>query len=338
MNSATIYDVAKKAGVSISTVSRVLNNSPQVKEGNRERVLQAIQELDYERNLLAAALMKKNTYTLGLIIVDIANPFYAEITRGVEDKAAEDNFNVIVCNTDYHLEKEAAYISILRQKRIDGLIFVTPEINDENISKLYQEQPDFSLVIIGSKIDDCALDTVLVNNYVGTRQAMEHLASLEHRRIGFIHGQIARISSQERLASYRLFLKEAGFQEDAKIIVGGAFEIDSGYQKAKELLQLDNPPSAIFAANDQIAVGVLQAAHAMGIKVPRELSVIGYDNTSLATITYPKLTTVAQPMVEMGRQAAKMAIERILGRRSSPEVRTLLPELVVRESTGPARR
>ncbi|QGP93079.1 HTH-type transcriptional regulator DegA [Neomoorella glycerini] len=338
MAGATIYDVAKKAGVSISTVSRVLNNSSRVKESNRERVLQAIEELGYERNLLAAALMKKNTHTLGLIIADIANPFYAEIARAVEDKAAENHFNVIVCNTDNNLKKEAAYIAILRQKRIDGIIFTTPEINNNNIKKLYQEQPDFPMVLIGSRIEGCAIDTVLVNNYLGTTEAMKYLTSLGHKRIGFIYGLPTTLSSRERLAGYHHYLAENGMKRDSKLILGGAFKIENGYQKAKELLQLENPPTAIFAANDLIAIGALETAREMGIEVPNELSILGYDNINLSTITYPKLTTVAQPMMEMGARAAEMVIERIHGRRSSPEVVTLLPRLVVRDSTGPVRR
>ncbi|MBE3572630.1 MAG: LacI family DNA-binding transcriptional regulator [Moorella humiferrea] len=338
MAGATIYDVAKKAGVSISTVSRVLNNSSRVKESNRERVLQAIEELGYERNLLAAALMKKNTHTLGLIIADIANPFYAEIARAVEDKAAENHYNVIVCNTDNDLKKEAAYIAILRQKRIDGIIFTTPEINNHNIKKLYQEQPDFPMVLIGSRIEGCTIDTVLVDNSLGTTEAMQYLTSLGHRRIGFIYGLPTTLSSKERLTGYLNYLVDNGMARDNKLIRGGAFKIENGYQKARELLQLEDPPTAIFAANDLIAIGALEAAREMGIEVPGELSILGYDNTSLATITFPRLTCVAQPMAEMGARAAEMVIERIQGRRSSPEVVTLLPRLVIRDSTGPLRR
>ncbi|MFC7062183.1 LacI family DNA-binding transcriptional regulator [Halobacillus seohaensis] len=330
----TIKDVAKVANVSISTVSRVLNNSGYTSTGTKEKVTQAVEDLKFQKNMVATAMIKKQTSTLGLIIPDIRNIFYGELTRAIEDQANQFGFNVILCNTDNDLDKEADYINFLLRKGVDGIIFSTPEMNDRNIKEIIKTRSDFPFIILGSKVTDVQLDEVLVDNFEGSYQATNHLLELGHKKIGFIGGQHNSYSTMERLKGYESALKDSGLESYENHIRLDEFKIPSGYNKGKELLSLSDRPTAIFAANDAIAVGVYKAARELNILIPEELSVIGFDDSQFAEIVFPPLTTIRTPITEMAEKTVELAIQTSGKGKNFKETITFQPSLIERESTS----
>lgn len=330
---ATIKDVAKLANVSISTVSRVLNNSGYTSEETKKKVFQAIEKLKFQKNMVAAAMIKKQTSTFGLIIPDIKNIFYADLTRAVEDTANKNGFNVILCNTDNDLNKEREYINFLLQKGIDGIIFSTPEIQDENIKEVVRNRPDLPIIIIGSDVSGVKVDKVLVDNFEGSYTATKHLLELGHKRIGFIAGQLDSYATIERRKGFEQALNDYEIILDRNYIMLEAFKIQSGYKKGKEMLCKKDRPTAIFAGNDAIAVGIYKAARELKIRIPEELSVIGFDDSQFAEIVYPGLTTIRTPITEMGKKAVELAIEVAKKTRNFKETITFQSSIIQREST-----
>jgi LacI family transcriptional regulator len=330
----TIKDVAKLASVSISTVSRVLNNSGYTSEETKKKVFEAVENLNFRKNIVAAAMINKQTSTFGLIIPDIKNVFYADLTRAVEDAANQHGFNVILCNTDNDLKKEAEYISFLLQKGIDGIIFSTPEIKNRNIKEVIKSRPDLPIVILGSKVVGVHVDEVLVDNFEGAYNATIHLLELGHKKIGFIAGQPDSYATIERQKGYEAALEEYQLSLDPENIILDEFKVGSGYNKGKEMLLRKNRPTAIFAGNDAIAVGVYKAARELDIQIPEELSIVGFDDSQYAEIVYPSLTTVRTPVLEMGEKAIEMGILLSKKNKKFKETITFQPELIVRSSTS----
>ncbi|WP_404332023.1 LacI family DNA-binding transcriptional regulator [Mesobacillus maritimus] len=330
----TIKDVAKLASVSISTVSRVLNNSGYTSEETKKKVFEAVENLNFRKNIVAAAMINKQTSTFGLIIPDIKNVFYADLTRAVEDAANQHGFNVILCNTDNDLKKEAEYISFLLQKGIDGIIFSTPEIKNRNIKEVIKSRPDLPIVILGSKVVGVQVDEVLVDNFEGAYNATIHLLELGHKKIGFIAGQPDSYATIERQKGYEAALEEYQLSLDLENIMLDEFKVGSGYNKGKEMLLRKNRPTAIFAGNDAIAVGVYKAARELDIQIPEELSIVGFDDSQYAEIVYPSLTTVRTPVLEMGEKAIEMGILLSKKNKKFKETITFQPELIVRSSTS----
>lgn len=337
--SATIYDVAKKARVSIATVSRVLNNSNLVSEKTRLRVKKVMEELNYSPNVIASALTKKSTLTLGLLIPDIANPFFAELARGVEDASSDFGFNIIMCNTDYSTDKEATYISLLKQKSIDGFIISSAYYNDQNVIKLLKA--DIPLVLLGRDIDDSEglpVDVVGSDNVKGGYIATKHLIELGHKNIACLLGPPRIKVNLEREKGYLKAMEEAGLKVCPEAVGYGDFKIDFGYKKTLEILKGPCKPTAIFAANDLTALGAIRAIKHFGLEVPKDMSVVGYDNTMLAEMVDPPLTTVNQQMKKMGYMATEILIKRIKGERGVGEKVILDTELVVRKSTAACKK
>ncbi len=336
---ATIYDVAKKAGVSIATVSRVLNKKDNVSEETKQRVMDAIEELNYVPNMIASALMTKKMSTLSLLIPDVINPFFSEIARGVEDAANNYNYNVIVCNTDYDLKKEAVYLNLLKQKSVDGFIVASAIYNDKNVYDLIKQ--DYPLVLLGREIDgiekNTRTDVIVSNDICGGYQATKHLIELGHRKIDLILGPKEIKVNRDREKGYRKALRDHGIAVDKNRIHNGRFKIEFGCSKALEILRKKEQPTAIFAGNDIIAIGVLRAAKSLGYDVPGDLSVVGYDNTILAEIADPPLTTINQQMYKMGYMAAEMLIKRLKGDKKPAQRVIFETKLVVRKSTAKPR-
>lgn len=333
--SATIYDVAKKAGVSIATVSRVINNSDTVSERTRQQVQQAIKELNYAPNVIASALTKKSTLTLGLLIPDISNPFFSELARGVEDASNDFGFNTIMCNTDYSIEKEATYTNLLRQKSVDGFIISTAYYNDENVINLLKE--NIPLILLGRDIEDSKdypIDIVGSDNVKGGYIATKHLIDLGHEKIACLLGPRQIKVNLEREIGYLKALKEAKLKVYDEIIAHGDFKLEFGYNKTIEIFKGPIKPTAFFAANDLTALGVIKAVKSLGLSVPKDVSVVGYDNTILAEITDPSLTTINQQMRKMGYHATNLLIKRIKGERNPGEKVIFDIGLVVRNSTA----
>ncbi|WP_198162665.1 LacI family DNA-binding transcriptional regulator [Halobacillus mangrovi] len=330
----TIKDVAKVANVSISTVSRVLNNSGYTSASTKEKVHKAVDELKFQKNMVATAMIKKQTSTLGLIIPDIKNIFYGELTRAIEDEAHKHGFNVILCNTDNDLSKESEYLNFLLRKGIDGIIFSTPEINDRNVREIMKTRPDLPLIILGSQVKDVRLDEVLVDNFEGGYQATKHLLELGHQKVGYIGGQPDSYSTVERYKGYQEALEDYKVKLNNNYVKLDEFKIHSGYNKGLEMLSRKDRPTAIFAGNDAIAVGIYKAARELGLNVPEQLSVIGFDDSQFAEIVDPELTTIRTPISEMGQKTVELIVKIVKEGKNFKETVTFQPTLIERGSTS----
>lgn len=330
--SVTISDVARRAHVSIATVSRVLNNVPRgVRAALRRRVLRVAQELDFRPNALARSLHQKRTGTLGLLITDIANPYYAEITRGIEDVLRRHAYALFICNTDRNPDTMASYIETLREKRVDGIIIGgggTP--GRRHFQALHDR--GVPAVLIGRY--DVPLPAVRIDNLKGGWEAATHLIRLGHRRIAILSGPMTSTSIQDRMKGYRRALREHGLSLPKDWVVHGDLRPASALQLAERLLAARRRPTAILAANDQMAIATIRIALKLGLRVPEDLSVVGFDNIQLASYVSPALTTMGVPLYRIGVAAAETAIRLLAGSPGNEEA-WFTPELILRESTGP---
>lgn len=306
-----IVDVAHKARVSIATVSRVVNKSlHKVNRATRERVLAAISELDYRPNALAKGLLMKKTMTIGIIIPDISNPYYAEIVRGIQDVADREGYAVTLHNTDSRQEGIIRYIYLLREKSADGIIFSGGIINGHETLSILKELRE-KVVVIGRH--DVDFPAVMVDNRGGVTQAVRHLIDIGHRRIGFIGGPDGSTTALDRLTGFRETLDQSGLRFMSGLVKKGTWDPRSGYLLGAQLLKAKPRPTAIVAANDQMAFGVIKAAEERGLTIPEDLAVVGFDNIPLSSYFNPSLTTVEIPMHDLGAAAMAMLLNLISG-------------------------
>ena len=336
----TIEEVAKEAGVSRGTVSNVLNNYPSVSEENREKVLKAINKLKYTPNRAARMLKTKISKSIGLVIPNISNPFYPELARGVEDAGRKAGYSVFLCNSDRDIAKEREYMRILIEKNVDGIILVKPGITAEEIDEVGRE---CRIVLVDTDEElSQRYDVINVDDYGGVSEVMNLLYDYGHERIAFIYGQLQSNSSRRRLAAYKDFFARKNVTADSDLIKEGSYDWYSGYSRTVELLRKVDPPTAVFAANDLMAIGAVKAIRERRMNIPLDISVVGYDDIDLAALYSPQLTTVRQPKYEMG----VMSIEALL-RRLGPDgksdagegsIATLKTNVVLRETVGYARR
>lgn len=332
----TMKDVAQAAGVSVTTVSHVINETRYVSAELRERVLKAMEELNYHPNTLARSLRQGISHTIGLIVPDNSNPFFADVARVVESRGFEAGYSTILCNSDGQLEKELTYVNVLLAKQVDGVIFIGASSQSEHIALLTEER--VPIVIADRQMPGAEADVVLVDNYRGGYLATEYLISLGHCRIGCITGPSDTAPSADRVRGYRSALTAAGLPIDEDLIIRGDFRYASGASGARELLDLKEPPTAIFACNDVMAMAAMAAIREKGLAIPDDISIIGFDDIPQASFTSPPLTTVAQPIQDIGRIAADLLIERISGSTSRPSQMIILDvKLVVRGSCAPKR-
>ena len=329
----TMRDVARHAGVSIATVSHVINETRPVSDTLRQRVLHSMETLGYQPNAIARALRNKHSSTLGLIVPDGRNPFFAEIAQGIEEVSLEHGYSLILCDSGNDLGKVLVHTKHLSAKRVDGIVFTTSGDDFEDVTSLLGGAT--AVLVIDMDAGRFPADAILFDNFEGGRLATEHLLALGHRRIACITGPSRQSLRRERETGYRHALQEAGISPEDALIREGDFQPASGYHHALELLRQPEPPSAIFACNDLMAMGALRAAREMGLDVPAQLSIIGFDDIYLAAYTSPTLSTVRLPKREMGRQAAHMLLERIQNPARPVQRHTVALELVVRESTAP---
>ncbi len=328
----TMRDVAQQAGVSISTVSHVVNNSRNVSEDARSRVLLAMQMLDYKPNALAQNLRRQQTFTIGMIVPDIANPFFAEIARGIEDASFEQDHSVILCNTDGDIGKQATHTDLLIKNQAAGILFVAAGISTELVEGLQARR--VPLVVVDREVPGVRVDTVLTNHLQGGRLATQYLFDLGHRRIACISGGSDLSPSAERLTGYEQVLQENGLLMEESLVVRGDFQYDSGYRAMQQLLTLADRPTAVFACNDLMAIGAISAATEGGLRVPQDLSIVGFDDVRLASFTNPPLTTIAQPKYEIGVVALEMLLARAQNLAAPARLVRLDTELIVRRSTA----
>jgi LacI family transcriptional regulator len=330
-------DVAQAAGVSVTTVSHVINETRYVSKELRERVLRVMEDLNYRPNILARSLRQGISHTIGLIVPDNSNPFFAEVARIVETRGFEAGYSVILCNSDGQLEKELTYVNVLLAKRVDGIIFIAASSQSEHIALLTEE--NIPVVIADRQMLDSDVDVVLVDNYRGGYLATEYLLSLGHRRIGCITGPSDVTPSADRVRGYRDALTAAGLPVDESLIVKGDFRYVSGASGVQQLLDLKEPPTAIFACNDAMAMAAMAVIRQRGFAIPDDMSIVGFDDIPQASFTSPPLTTVAQPIQDIGRIATDLLIERMSGSTSRPSQRIVLDvKLVIRGSCAPRRR
>lgn len=325
--SATIHDVAKAAGVSVSTVSRVLNGKIDVAEDTRQRIEAVIKQLGYASSLAARSMRSKKKFLVGLIMPDIAYPFAWEVMKGVNHAIVESDFDLLVYTRgDVHkygtAEHEQQIVSLLNSSITEGLVIVAP-VSDSFTSN----GPIVSVDHLSPKPD---YPSVHSTNYEGALEAMRYLISLGHRRIGFISGRVELLSSERRFQAYKDALNEAGVDFDPDLVAAGDYTTAVGYTCAQQLLNLPQPPSAIFAANDQSALGVYQAAQEKNLRIPDDLSLVGFDN--IPDAAYMNLTTVDQFIAEMGYQATKTLFRLIDGETLTTRIQQLPTRLVLRGS------
>ncbi|HRQ40355.1 MAG TPA: LacI family DNA-binding transcriptional regulator [Chloroflexota bacterium] len=331
----TIIDVAREAGVSYSTVSRVVNNKTYVKPETRERVAQAMHRLGYQANLQARSLAGGQSHVIGLLVHNMSTQYMAEIFRGIDDVLATYDYELMLYTTHRRRTKESTYVNMMARGLADGLLIVLPRQPEAYIESLRAR--DFPYVLI----DQVGIDendvAVTATNFQGGYDATSHLIALGHRRIGKIAGWMDMVSARDRLDGYKAALSDHGIPVDPDLIVMGNFEQSSGYQGAETLLDLAEPPTAVFASNDVMAQGALELFRERGRHVPQDMSLVGFDDIPLAAILNPPLTTLRQPMVEMGRQATQMLLDWIGNPAQKPTSITLPTELVQRASTAPPR-
>ena len=329
-------DVAERARVSVSTVSHVLNGTRKVSEGTRGEVLAAVEELSYRQNLLAKGLKTRRTYTIGLLISDIQNSFFTQVVRGVEDEALSRGYHLFLCNTDEDPGREDEYITELAKKRVDGLMVAPSMRRGDHAGRLLDEGVPF--VFVDRDVEGVEADVVSVDNRAGMRLIAEHLVGLGHRRIAMISGPLDKASGYERHLGLRDALADLGVELDDSLVRFGDFRTSSGREGARELMGLPSPPTALVTANNQMTLGALLTVNEMGLSVPDDVSVVGFDDPEWAPLTGPPLTTLAQPTYEMGVKAAEMLLDRIETGPDEGSRKVLLdPWLVVRKSTAPAK-
>ena len=329
---ATIKDVAALAGVSYTTVSHVINKSRPVSDKVRGDVEAAIRTLNYVPSAVARSLKQRVTSTIGLLVSNSTNPFFAELARGIEDTCYRAGYCVILCNSDDNSERQQTYLRVLLEKRIDGLIICSAG-DDLGLAE-HVRDAQVPIIIVDRAVKGVTADLVQIDHFKGGYIATRHLLDLRHKSIGCIAGPSFAAVSAERLDGYRKALSEAGAPWRAEWVVEGDFTAESGYKAARKLLKRPEI-TAIFASNDLMGIGLLRFATEHGIRVPAQLSVIGFDGIGLTKYFYPSLTTVGQSIHRQGEIAASTLIER-MRKGGEGRVRRILvnPELWIRESTG----
>ncbi len=326
------------AGVSKSTVSRYLNGMYEhMGADTKERIAQVIAELDYRPNALARSLKQKRTHTVGAIVANILNPFSTSVIRGIEDTLKEAGFNLILCNADDDPVKERDYVNMLVDKQIDGLIINTTGCNNELIAQVNQNIP---VVLIDRKASDIEIDTVTVDSAKGVRQAVDHMVALGHERIAMLTLPYDHVSPRlERVQAYQAALTAHGLFFREEWLVQTSIEEQEILAKLQALLGSEvgkDRPTSIFCANNMITMSVVKAIKKMGIAIPGEIAVLGFDDWEWAQLIEPPVTVVAQPVYDMGNKAAALLIKRLKGGRlaKKPIVIQFEPQLVKRKSCG----
>ena len=328
----SLTDVARKAGVSIATVSRVINDSDKVTKQTRDKIQRIMTELGYVPNRVARRLRQKGgrRHLLGLILPDIQNPFNAEIARGIEDVAYANQFAVLLCNSDEDLEKESFYIDVMRAESVDGVILPPIQESDAAVLKLIER--GMPVVVVDRALKSTDVDTVEIDNFLGAYEAVQHLIKIGHKRIAFIGGPVNISTSRERRRGYQEAHQNANIPVDPSLMLAGNYKQDSGRELTNKLLELSSPPTALFVTNGPMAMGALEVVHRRNLTVPGDLAIIGFDDLPWAEALDPPLTVVRQPAYEVGKAAAEMLLNR-LGNPYLPVARLRLrPQLILRKS------
>ena len=315
---ATVHEVARRAGVGSMTVSRVLNNHASVRPETRRKVLKALRELDYVANGLAKSLRRGSTRTLGLVVGDVSNPFFTLIARGVEDAAAAAGYSVILCNSDDDPAKERVYLDVLAHQRIDGLVLTPSHSAPERVVEWARRFGPVCLIdraVSGLDGRSAAIDVVRGENLHSARALVGHLAGHGHEKIGIVNGPLELDTAADRLAGYRQALADSRLACSAALERHGSFTVEAGREMALDLLGKRDRPTAIFATNNFLALGALEAAAECGLSVPDDLAIVTFEDLPHVATVWPFLSVAAQPATAMGLEAARFVLERIEQRR-----------------------
>lgn len=331
---ATIKDVAKKAGVSPATVSRVVNRQPYVAEDLRNRVLSAIQALDYHPNRVAQRLRAEKSHLVGVILSDIKNPFYTLALGGLEQVLSHQSLSVLICNSNLSQERENDFISLMLAEDVAGLI-IAP-VKEKSIMLTAAGKNGLPIVAIDRRMNNPKLDVVLADNRGGAYVAIQRFIRLGHQRIAIVNGPQHLTSGRERYDGFLQAMQEGGLPVDLDLVKFGNYQVDSGYKLTRELLAGVQLPIALFVANNLMTIGALNAIHEIGYRIPDEVAVIGFDDVPWAMSLNPPLTTVAQPSVEIGVNAAELLVNRLADPQRPARTVVLETELIVRASCSSA--
>ncbi len=337
----TIKDIAREAHVSYATVSRAFSKTCSVKPETRTRILEIAKRLNYTPNGLARGLVLKQTKTIGLIIPDITNPFFPEVAHGIEEGAKEEGYSIFLCNTNWEHESESQYVRLLAEKRVDGLIIASVfKAPDPEQEALFESIP---VVYVDRPPHSTRWSYVVIDNVRGGFIATKHLIEAGYRTIGFIGAVEQSLPIDERLQGYRMAMERYGIPIDERYIKIGHFKQESGVAFIQEMIRQHDYPRAVFAENDVVALGVIQGVREMGLSVPGDIAVVGFDDIPIASYQFIQLTTVLQPKYDMGKAAVKILLEEIARRSESkahPEkegdgrrVLILEPQLIVRKTS-----
>lgn len=327
----TMKDIAEIVGVTESTVSRAINNKAGVGQETREKILKVAKKHNFQPNRLAQNLAKQETNVIGLLLPDISSLFYSDVARGVQDYATKRGYQVIVCNTDADAEQEINYMNWLQSNKVAGMIFLGGGLVNNQIIKL--GLTDYPIVLANRLVEEVPLPSVIVDDTSGAFKATEHLLDKGHRRIALLLGPDNSWQAQNRLQGYKRALKDSGIDYDQDLVIHKSWSREGGYQGFLELMQLEEPPRAIFAADELMAAGVVEAIKMGGYFIPQDIAVVGFDDTVVTSVIDPPLTTVTRPMHELGERSAKKLLSLINEEGFEEEIEILESELIIREST-----
>jgi LacI family transcriptional regulator len=329
----TINDVAKRAGVSPVTVSRVLNDAPNVNAATREKVTRAIAELGYVPNVVARSLRSRRTRTLALILPDITNPFWPTVARGVEDAAQKGGYTVLLCNSDENADKQARYLEVVVSQQVDGVIIAPCDSDSTHLALLRGHR--IATVVVDRRIDDWDVDTVRGDSIGGAHALVRHLIELGHKRIAMLTGPENTSTSQDRVAGYEAALNRAGIPVDEDLIRYGEYREAAGHEMMLALLRGHPEITAVFAANNAIAVGAVEAIGERGLRVPQDIALVCFDDLSSASQLFPFLTVAEQPAYQIGFEAAQLLLNSLSAEAPLAPRHIMLPtRLIVRQSCG----
>ncbi|MGI8383025.1 catabolite control protein A [Robertmurraya sp. P23] len=328
----TIYDVAREANVSMATVSRVVNGNPNVKPATRKKVLEVIERLGYRPNAVARGLASKKTTTVGVIIPDISNPFFAELARGIEDIATMYKYNIILSNSDQNKDKELHLLNTMLGKQVDGIVFMGGNISEEHVAE-FKRSPA-PIVLAGSLEDSEQVPSVNIDYEQATFDAVNTFIEKGHKRIAMVIGPFHEpINKEKKLVGYKKALEAAGITVDEALIVEGDYTYDSGIEAFDKLIELPEKPTAIYVGSDEMAVGVVHGAQDKGYSVPDDFEVISSDNTRISLMVRPQLTTVIQPLYDIGAVAMRL-LTKFMNKEKVSEHTVVLPHRIeLRSST-----
>lgn len=327
---ANIRDVAEEAGVSIATVSRVLNNSDEVSPETRTRVEEVIEEIGYRPNLLGRNLRRSETRMILVSLHSISNPFYSRVVRGIEEGGREQDYDILIYNNNGNPQRERLYLGLLENRLVDGVILMSPQIPAGELVQMGREYP---LIQCCEYIKDASVPRVSVDNVAAARTAVEHLIERGHRRIAMISGCGEVLSAVQREEGYRQALEESGLDYDSELIRSGHYTYKGGQRAAREFLEHSERPTAIFAISDIMAVGAIRAIKAAGLKIPEDVAVVGFDNSEISALYDPRLSTISQPRYDLGRITVELLVRMIKGEELDKKEHYLEHELIIRESS-----